>query len=146
MGEYVDISKCKDVVYQIIGSAMTVHRELGGGLLEPVYNDALHLELLDKGIDNQSEVSIECFYKHHKLEKHYRMDIVVGDIIVELKATDMIIPEFRLQLFNYLRLTRKTIGLLLNFSNDSLYGERYFYNRNTNECVLIDKSMEPVPR
>ena len=74
------------------------------------------------------------------------MDIVVGDIIVELKATDMIIPEFRLQLFNYLRLTRKTTGLLLNFSNDSLYGERYFYNRNTNECVLIDKSMEPVPR
>lgn len=62
----------KDKVYQIIGAAMEVHRELNWGLLEPVYNEALHLELLDRGIDNEREVGINCYYKHHLLEKHYQ--------------------------------------------------------------------------
>ena len=55
----------KDVVYKIIGSAMKVHDELGWGLLEPIYNEALHLELLDQGMDNEREKHLPCFYKHH---------------------------------------------------------------------------------
>ena len=134
----------KDKVYQIIGAAMEVHRELNWGLLEPVYNEALHLELLDRGIDNEREVAIECYYKHHLLEKHYQMDIVVGDIIIELKSVDDLYSAHRAQLFNYLRLTKKPIGLLINFGQESLQGERYAYNEDTNECILLDRNMNPV--
>ena len=82
-----NIGKYSDIVYQIIGAAMSVHNELGGVLLEPIYNEALHMELMDRGIDNESEKTLECFYKNRKLDKYYRMDIVVGNIVVELKAT-----------------------------------------------------------
>lgn len=123
---------------------MTVHNELGGGLLEPIYNEALHLELLERGIENESEKILECFYKSKKLEKHYRMDIVANDIIVELKAVNEITPEHRLQLFNYLRLTKKPIGLLINFGLNKLFGERYFFDETTNECFLLDKNLNLI--
>ncbi len=137
------LNKYKDLVCRIIGAAMNVHSELGFGLLEPVYNEALHLELLDMGIENESEKHLECFYKGHKHNKHYRMDIVVDDIILELKATEQILPEHRTQLFNYLRHTKKNIGLLLNFGQPSLYGERYYYDTTTNECTLLNRNLEP---
>lgn len=133
--------KYKDAVYEIIGAAMDVHNELNWGLLEPVYNEALHLELLDRGIDSEQEKLLPCFYKHHQLEKYYKMDLVVGDIIVELKSVKKLSSAHRAQLFNYLRLTQKPIGLLINFGQPSLQGERYAYIEETNECVLLDKNM-----
>ena len=75
------------------------------------------------------------------MEKYYKMDLVVGDIIVELKSVKEIIPAHRAQLFNYLRLTKKPVGLLINFGQSSLQGERYAYVEETNECVLLDKDM-----
>jgi GxxExxY protein len=140
----MDFKKYKDTVYQIIGAAMEVHSELNWGLLEPVYNEALHLELLDRGIDNEREKQLPCYYKHHKLEKFYQMDIVVGDVVVELKSVDELNSAHRAQLFNYLRLTKKPIGLLINFGQSSLQGERYGYDEETNECILLDKNMRPV--
>lgn len=123
----------KDIVYKIIGAAMTVHKELRWGLAEPIYNEALHLELLNLGIDNEREVHLPCYYKGQLLSKYYKMDIVVGDIIVELKSVDEIISEHRMQLFNYLRLTHKPIGLLINFGSKHLEGERYAYIEKLNE-------------
>ena len=134
----------KDKVYQIIGAAMVVHSELNWGLLEAVYNEALHLELLDRGIDNEREQNIPCYYKHHLMEKRYQMDLVVDDIIIELKSVDEITSAHRAQLFNYLRLTKKPIGLLINFGQESLQGERYAYDELTNECILLDRNMNPV--
>ena len=134
----------KDIVFKIIGAAMEVHKELSWGLLEPIYNEALHLELLDIGIDNEREVSIPCFYKHHQLEKHYQMDLVAGDVIIELKSVSELNSSHRYQLFNYLRLTKKPIGLLINFGQASLQGERYAYDEGTNLCTLLDKNMNPV--
>ena len=131
----------KDVVYKIIGAAMRVHSEMGWGLLEPLYQEALHLELLDCGIDNEREKEINCYYKQHQLEKTYRMDVVVGDVIAELKSVSEIIPAHRAQLFNYMRLTKRPIGLLINFGASSLQGERYAYVEETNECILLDKEM-----
>lgn len=133
-----------NAVYQVIGAAMEVHRELNYGLLEPVYQEALHLELKDRGIDNEREKEIECFYKRHKLDKKYKIDIVVGDIIIELKSVSKIIPAHRAQLCNYLRLTKCPIGLLINFGEESLIGERWAYDADTNNCVLVDRQMEPV--
>ena len=140
----MDFKKYKDTVYQIIGAAMEVHSELNWGLLEPVYNEALHLELLDRGIDNEREMHLPCYYKHHKLEKFYQMDIVVGDVVVELKSVDELNSAHRAQLFNYLRLTKKPVGLLINFGQSSLQGERYGYDEETNECILLDKNMRPA--
>jgi len=139
-----DFKQYKDTVYQIIGAAMNVHDELSWGLLEPVYNEALHLELLDNNIANEREKHLPCYYKHHQLEKFYQMDLVVGDVVVELKSVDELSSAHRAQLFNYLRLTRKPIGLLINFGQPSLQGERYGYDEETNECLLLNKNMEPV--
>jgi len=133
-----------DTVYKIIGAAMTVHEELSWGLLEAVYQEALHLELLDRGIDNQCEKEIEVYYKQRLLDKKYRMDIVVGDIIVELKSVVNLSSVHRAQLCNYLRLTHKPLGLLINFGEASLIGERWAYDAETNECFIVDRYMEPI--
>ena len=140
----MDFTEYKDTVYKIIGAAMEVHDKMNWGLLEPVYNEALHLELLDRGIANEREKQLPCFYKHHKLEKFYQMDIVVGDVVVELKSVEELNSAHRAQLFNYLRLTKKPVGLLINFGASSLQGERYGYDEETNECILLDKNMRPV--
>lgn len=139
-----DLSKYANKVYKIIGAAMTVHSELGWGLLEPVYQEALHLELLDRGIANEREQEIEIYYKKHLLDKKYRMDIVVDNIIVELKSVTNLVAAHRAQLCNYLRLTRKPLGLLINFGEESLIGERWAYDADTNECFVVDRNMEPI--
>ena len=140
----LELSKYSNKVYTIIGAAMAVHSELNWGLLEPVYQEALHLELLDRGIDNEREKEIEVYYKKHLLDKKYKMDIVVDDIIVELKSVTSLAPAHRAQLCNYLRLTRKPLGLLINFGEESLIGERWAYDEETNECFIIDRNMEPI--
>ena len=140
----VDYTIYSDSVYKIIGAAMAVHTELRCGLLEPVYQEALHLELLDRGIDNQREQEITVHYKHHTLEKQYKMDIVVGDIVVELKSVPKLLAVHRAQLCNYLRLTRKPVGLLINFGGKDLIGERWAYDEDTNACFLVDRNMQPI--
>lgn len=139
-----DLKQYTDVVYSIIGASMKVHSVLGWGLLEPIYNEALQLELKDQGINSESEQLLPCFYKEHRMEKYYRMDLVVDDVVVELKAVSEILPVHRAQLFNYLRLTKKPIGLLINFGAEHLQGERYAYDAYTNDCILLNRNMEPV--
>lgn len=134
----------EDIVYKIIGAAMTVHKTLGYGLLEAVYAECLHLELLDNGIENTLEKEVNCYYKHHTLEKKYRIDMVVGDICVELKSVQELNSSHRAQLFNYLRLTRMPVGLLINFGSDKLEGERYAFVEEYNECCRLDRNMDFV--
>lgn len=133
-------------IYNIIGAAMEVHRTLKGGLLEPIYNEALTMELIDRGINAESEKYLPCYYKNRLMQKSYRMDIVVGDIIIELKSVHKLVSVHRAQLFNYLRLTQKKIGLLINFGGDSLEGERYIFDARLNDCCLVDRNMEPIPQ
>ena len=137
-----DLSKYKSRVYKIIGAAMSVHAELNWGLLEAVYQEALHL--LDLGIENQRECEVEVYYKKHLLEKKYKLDIVVDDIILELKSVTKLLPAHRAQLCNYLRLTRKPLGLLINFGEESLIGERWAFDKETNECYIVDRNMVPI--
>ncbi len=139
-----DLSNYKSRVYKIIGAAMSVHAELNWGLLEAVYQEALHLELLDLGIENQRECEVEVYYKKHLLEKKYKLDIVVDDIILELKSVTKLLPAHRAQLCNYLRLTRKPLGLLINFGEESLIGERWAFDKETNECYIVDRNMVPI--
>lgn len=140
----MDYTKYRDLVYKIIGAAMEVHGELGYGLLEPVYQEALSRELSIRHIDNVREKEIEIYYKGVKMDKFYKMDLVVDDIIVELKAVESVTSEHRVQLFNYLRLTQKPIGILINFGESNLHSERYVFDKESNECYLVDKYLEPI--
>ena len=140
----MELKKYKELVYEIIGSAMSVHAEMRWGLLEAVYQETLSWELTQRNISNKREQEIEIYYKNHKLNKKYKMDILVGDIVVELKSVVKLLPAHRAQLCNYLRLTRKPIGILINFGEKDLIGERWAYDEETNECFLIDKNMNRV--
>ena len=123
-------------IYDIIGAAMEVHAELKSGLLEAVYAEALTIELENRAIEFESEVNLPIYYKGTLMQKKYRMDILCRDVVVELKAVDDILPEHRLQLFNYMRLTRKPFGLLINFGESSLHFEKYYFNQDTNEVIF----------
>ena len=106
---------------RIIGAAIEVHRELGPGLLEEAYKVALAFELRSQMLKVDTEVSIPVSYKLIKLNVAYRADIIVEDeIIVELKSTDKDNPLYRKQLYTYLRLRGKRLGLLINFNKELL--------------------------
>lgn len=141
----VDRKKYADIVYSIIGAAMEVHRVLDCRLPEAIYQEALYLELKDRGIESNREVEIQSYYKEHLLEKKYKMDFVVEDVVVELKSVSHILPEHRAQLCSYLRLTKKPLGLLINFGESSLIGERWAYDDTFNQCFIVDKHMNPIP-
>lgn len=124
---------------------MEVYNELGWGLLEPIYQEALKMELDLQGINAEREVKIQCYYKNHKMEKFYSIDLKVDDVIIELKAVSELSSEHRSQLFNYMRLTQSPIGLLINFgSSDFLQGERYMLDLESGECYRLDKNMDPL--
>ena len=100
---------------QIIGAAIDVHKELGPGFLEKIYENALKIELLARGLKFEAQVSVPVRYKG-QVVGNYVADIVVEDIVVcELKAVEALIVAHEAQLLNYLKATRFTIGLLLNF-------------------------------
>ena len=138
------IQEYKQQIYNIIGAAMEVHHELGFGLLEPIYQEALQVELNDMNIPNEREQEIPIRYKNHLLEKKYKVDFLVGDIVIELKSVEHLTSDHRAQLCNYLRLTKKPIGLLINFGEKSLIGERWVYDPKTNICDLVNKDMQVV--
>lgn len=124
---------------------MEVHRVLKHGLLEAVYEECLSLELQAHKITNKRQQEILIYYKERLLDKKYKMDIVVDDIIIELKSKSKITAAHRAQLCNYLRLTQKPIGILVNFGSTTLQGERWAYDKDTNDCFLLDKNMQPLP-
>lgn len=112
--------------FQIIGAAFEVHRVLGSGFLESVYQEALALELLARNIPFEREKELIITYKDKILKKRFYADYVCYDnIIVELKAVSEILPEHRAQVLNYLKATQKPLGLLINFGESSLKFERY---------------------
>ena len=105
-----------DEGFSLMGAAFAVHNEMGGGLSEEIYQECLELELGSKSIPFESQVSLPVFYKGEKLEKSYIPDIIAySEIIVELKAVTKLLTEHEAQLMNYMRITRKPVGYLINF-------------------------------
>ncbi|QIF03648.1 GxxExxY protein [Roseimicrobium sp. ORNL1] len=101
---------------QVIGAAIEVHKELGPGLLESVYEVCLVEELRSRRLNVQSRLPLPVSYKGRPLEKELIVDIMVEDtVILELKAVEGILPVHQAQLLSYLRLTNRALGLLLNF-------------------------------
>lgn len=104
--------------YDFMAAVFDVHNEMGHGFLEEVYHESLELELTQRGIAYVSKPKLALFYKGQLLKKQYEADlIVIGEIVVELKAVKALLPEHEAQLINYLRATGKRVGYLVNFGS-----------------------------
>ena len=118
----------KAETYKIIGAAMEVHKELGCGFLEAVYQEAFELELQKQNIPYEREKLLNIYYKGTKLKKHYSADFVCYEkIIVELKALSNLNTDNEAQLLNYLKTTGFKVGLLIKFGSKSLQYKRLIY-------------------
>jgi GxxExxY protein len=115
--------------YAIIGAAMEVHRELGHGFLEAVYQEALAVELTRHEIPFQREVCLEVKYKNRPLACSYKADFICfGEILVELKAIEKLGDAEKSQVINYLNATKFTRALLFNFGSPALEFQRMVLN------------------
>jgi GxxExxY protein len=101
--------------YEIMAAVFEVHRELGGGLLEEIYQQSLEVEFELRGIPFVPSQELRVYYKDRMLRAKYIPDFLIhGQIVVELKALKQLIPEHEAQLINYMRITRKAVGYLAN--------------------------------
>ena len=111
----------KDLTHKIIGAAMEVHRELGPGFLEYVYEESLCHELKLREIYFERQKELDIYYKDLLIPKRYKPDLIIENkVIAELKATSGLMKIEEAQLLNYLKATKLRIGLLLNFGTESL--------------------------
>ncbi|MFA5419683.1 MAG: GxxExxY protein [Bacteroidales bacterium] len=102
---------------EILDASIEIHRELGPGLLESVYEYCLFEELSLRRINVESQVMLPLYYKGKLLPKEFRIDILVEkEIIIEIKAVEMILPVHLAQIISYLRLANKSLGFLINFN------------------------------
>ena len=117
----------KEEVYQIVGAAMDVYYTLGRGFLEPVYQEALEIELARRSIPFESQKLLKVEYKGQNLKKEYVADFVCfGQIMIEIKACQGLTNREDGQLINYMKATHMHVGLLINFcSQAKLEWKRY---------------------
>jgi GxxExxY protein len=108
----------KDEVFQIIGAAIEVHKELGNGFLEPVYQEAMEIEVTSRNIPFPAQIPLKIRYKERMLKKEYIPDLLCYDsIIVELKSLNRLGGNEDAQIINYLKVTGLHVGLLINFGS-----------------------------
>lgn len=106
-----------EITQAIIHAAMKVHTALGPGLLESAYRVCLAYELREAGFEVKCELALPITYRGMTLDAGYRIGVLVNDtVVVELKATEAILPVHSAQLLSYLRLSGKQVGLLINFN------------------------------
>ena len=122
--------------YAIIGAAMEVHKELGSGFLEAVYQEALAIEFSKRDISFRGEVALPLSYKGELLSTSYRVDYICFEsVVVELKAISRLSGKEESQIMNYLKATGLTTGLLLNFGSESLEYKRFVFNQTSAKSV-----------
>ena len=129
--EYIDM-------YEVVGAAMEVHSVLGHGMAEAIYQEALAVEMKKRGMEAEREKELRLQYKDVILEKTYFADFFYKGIIIELKSVDEILPIHRSQLINYMRITNQHRGILFNFGEESLYTERYLYQPQFDDFILLN--------
>lgn len=133
-------------IYNVVGAAMEVHSTLGRGMAEPIYQEALAIEMKKRGMIAEREKELRLHYKDVLMEKKYYADFYYEGLIIELKSVEEICSDHRAQLFNYMRITGCRRGLLLNFGEKFLRSERYLYIPEDDDFVLLmqDNYMEYI--
>ncbi len=115
----------KEDTYKIIGAAQEVHKELGSGFLEVVYQDALEIEFNNNKIPYKREYALPIYYKNIKMNRVYHSDFLCyNKIIVETKSVNKIVDESYAQVMHYLKATKFKLGLIINFGEPSLKVKR----------------------
>lgn len=110
-----------DLAYQIIGCAIEVHKQLGPGLLESIYEECFCEELKYSGLTFVRQIFVPVRYKNKDLNIDLRLDVLVEDMIIcELKAVEIVLPVHHAQILSYMKLLQKPKGLLINFHTDNL--------------------------
>ncbi len=132
MSEAVSLRRCEehedatkkvfdDLSRQVVDAAFKVHRTIGSGLLEGIYEECMVIELRKRNIPFERQKQIPLFYEGEKIPATYRLDLVVADrLIVEIKSVEKIVPALESQILSYLRTSGIGVGLLINF------GDPYF--------------------
>jgi GxxExxY protein len=129
-----------ELTRQIIGAAITVHREIGPGLLEAVYEECLCFQLSSMGLPFERQKPIPVVYRGNKLDCGYRADIVVSNrVIIEVKAIAALAPVHDAIMLTYLRLSGCDIGLLINFHSALLKDGIHRYVWNYNPAITESK-------
>ena len=127
-------------MYELVGAAMEVYNELGFGMEEPIYQEAMAMELDERGIPYIREKALNIFYKGKQMKKTYVADFFSQGMIIEFKSVSQIIPEHRSQLFNYLRITNLKYGIIVNYGEDHFHAERYVSDEETKHYELLTKN------
>ncbi len=111
----------RDYTYELLHCAYEVYNELGPGLLESIYEEALYRELSNNGFEVKRQVSVPVYYKGEKIRDDLRLDLIVDDlVIIELKSVTEYKKLFEKQLYTYLRLTDCKLGYVINFNVENL--------------------------
>lgn len=127
-------------MYELVIAAQEVYNKLGRGMQEPIYQEAMAVELNMRGIPFKREVELSTWYKGVKLHKVYIADFMSDDIIVEFKSVSEITSDHRAQLFNYMRITNIKKGIIANYGEKHFHSERYVYDPSTDNYQLITKN------
>ena len=115
--EITEVLNGNNLTGEIIGAALEVHRQLGPGLLESIYEDCLAFELNNRNIEFQRQLELPVIYKGNKLQTGFRIDLLVKQqVVIELKAVSHLEKVHEAQLMTYLKLAKKRFGLLINFN------------------------------
>ena len=102
---------------KVLDAAIDVHRNLGPGLLESIYEICLEKEIKYRGLEVRRQVELPVFYKGEKLDSNFRLDLIVEDkVIIELKTVEKLLPVHIAQVLTYLKLSDNRLGLLINFN------------------------------
>lgn len=124
-----------NLTYKIIGAAIEVHKNLGPGLLEGVYQTCLEHEFILQGIDFISQPTVPIYYKEIELDSLLRCDFLISNnIIIELKSVETVKPIFQAQLLTYMKLLEAPKGILINFNCRNIFneGQQTFVNEYFN--------------
>jgi len=124
-------------MYDVVGAAMEVYNTLGRGLSEQIYQEAFLMEARLRELAIEREKKLTLTYKGMVMEKSYFVDFYYRGIILEFKAVSEITSDHRAQLFNYLRITHQSRGILFNFGEPNLHTERYLYLPEIDDFILL---------